>query len=602
MRLIFEGDNVPVVDTERTLFEGGGGVTLPTVTYSTREQSAPTFQGSVASDPGMLDDTVSRVNSIFRGETNITELSQITDNAGLFLAGEFRSGNGLEPGAGFTGGRFGWPGFSYGGTTYFLAGLTNDVLQVGLSLQDGKVYAGAGAVIIDVNGIAIHEVAGDVNGQVLFYNDALPNNFGGLTMWNELFMRLYYYDAATGQTSAVRVDKDNISAHVNSRFRVVDEPTGKVTATLDTDSGSEGLVVYDVSDGTTNVAEILKPYWAMKAVTSTPAYVDGYGRLYLYDSGTTTSLRLRIKDGAIEKQFTLGSSDGIIEATDYIHINAAAGSDTNLRFRENNVTQAKVWFDAANDNLSLENEVSGGDVLVVLDGASPTTENFLVWDRTVGKAIFSVPNDFGWLAASQTWAYASASTFTVGGNLTGIYQKGTKLRWVQSGNTKYGVVASSSYDGGNNVTTVTIFVNNDYTIANALISANFYSYIENPQGFPDWFNWTPTYTCSGSMTYGTVTTDQAFYKVVGKEVVFAIFATGTTGGTASTTIFASPPLATTAAAQIPANGATRDATSGAIVLAKGSISTSGIAIQKSDGTNYGLGTGRVFDVAGNYPF
>lgn len=92
----------------------------------------------------------------------------------------------------------------------------------------------------------------------------------------------------------------------------------------------------------------------------------------------------------------------------------------------------------------------------------------------------------GWVATSVTWTYASASTFTVAGDVTATYQKGTFLRWKQGGGWKYGVVASSAYAAPN--TTVTTFVNNDYTVANAAITDPWYSYAANPQGFPQWFN------------------------------------------------------------------------------------------------------------------
>jgi hypothetical protein len=80
-------------------------------------------------------------------------LSDISAIMGTVVAGEFRSGNFKTPGDGFTGGRFGWPGFTYGGTEYFLAGVLNDVLQVGLALADGTIKAGAGDVTIDSDGI-----------------------------------------------------------------------------------------------------------------------------------------------------------------------------------------------------------------------------------------------------------------------------------------------------------------------------------------------------------------------------------------------------------------------------------------------------------------
>lgn len=102
-----------------------------------------------------------------------------------------------------------------------------------------------------------------------------------------------------------------------------------------------------------------------------------------------------------------------------------------------------------------------------------------------------IANYDGWISAGETWTYASASTFTVSGDVTAKYPKGTRLMFTQT-TVKYGVVASNSYSAPN--TTVTIIVNTDYTLANAAISANFYSYDINPQGYPGWFNWTPTLT------------------------------------------------------------------------------------------------------------
>lgn len=82
-------------------------------------------------------------------------LADISRRLGLIQAGEFRAGNGKEPGSGFTGGRYGYPGFLYGSETYFLAGVEDDVLQVGLSITDGKIYAGQGTVQIFTGGITI---------------------------------------------------------------------------------------------------------------------------------------------------------------------------------------------------------------------------------------------------------------------------------------------------------------------------------------------------------------------------------------------------------------------------------------------------------------
>lgn len=68
-------------------------------------------------------------------------LSDIDTRLGLVQSGEFRSGNGQIPGDGFTGGRFGYPGFLYNDELWMLAGVENDVLKVGINLEDGKLYA-----------------------------------------------------------------------------------------------------------------------------------------------------------------------------------------------------------------------------------------------------------------------------------------------------------------------------------------------------------------------------------------------------------------------------------------------------------------------------
>lgn len=90
----------------------------------------------------------------------VAGLSDITERLGLIQAGEFRSGNGKEPGTGFTGGRYGYPGFSYTSNygiedTYFLVGVDNDALQVGLSLTRGTLIFGEGNGFLDSSGLYI---------------------------------------------------------------------------------------------------------------------------------------------------------------------------------------------------------------------------------------------------------------------------------------------------------------------------------------------------------------------------------------------------------------------------------------------------------------
>lgn len=118
---------------------------------------------------------------------------------------------------------------------------------------------------------------------------------------------------------------------------------------------------------------------------------------------------------------------------------------------------------------------------------------FIDYPQTTSNIVITPDSDYmvskGWIKTSDTWTYASASTFTISGDKTSIYTLGTRIRWTQT-SIKYGIVLSSSYSDPN--TTVTIVVNTDYTIANAVISDNYYSYQDHPFGYPDWFNYTPT--------------------------------------------------------------------------------------------------------------
>lgn len=82
----------------------------------------------------------------------VNGLSDMSERLGLVQAGEFRVGNGKEPGYGFSGVRMGYPPFSYLSQTWNLAGVHNDILQFGLDATQGKAYFAAGTAILDFAG------------------------------------------------------------------------------------------------------------------------------------------------------------------------------------------------------------------------------------------------------------------------------------------------------------------------------------------------------------------------------------------------------------------------------------------------------------------
>lgn len=120
----------------------------------------------------------------------------------------------------------------------------------------------------------------------------------------------------------------------------------------------------------------------------------------------------------------------------------------------------------------------------------------------------------GWTPAIDTLTYASATTITISGvDRTDIYTPGTKLKYYQStGEWKFAYVVGSTYSTD---TTITISESDDYTLENEAILTPYYSYIDNPQGFPHWFNYTPTWT---NLTVGNATVNLGRFKINGREV------------------------------------------------------------------------------------
>lgn len=140
--------------------------------------------------------------------------------------------------------------------------------------------------------------------------------------------------------------------------------------------------------------------------------------------------------------------------------------------------------------------------------------------------------------------------------------------------------------GGEIVQDVEAFVQYDGTYMNLL----------NHGG--GWASWTPTYGAGGSMTYTSVTTNVGVYQRHGSRVDFMLSATGTTGGTASTSLTFTAPVAASGeqgslTCFINENGSFYGGT------AVFSSSTT-VAVRKYDTSNFSLGVSRSVVVSGHY--
>lgn len=109
---------------------------------------------------GTLEDRIHRLEvlleSMQKRTIDVNSLDDISNDLGVQMSGEFRSGNDVEPGDGFSGLRMGYPGFDYGGVIYNLVGILEDTLQFGLRVEDGAGLFAGGRGVIDQSGINLN--------------------------------------------------------------------------------------------------------------------------------------------------------------------------------------------------------------------------------------------------------------------------------------------------------------------------------------------------------------------------------------------------------------------------------------------------------------
>lgn len=139
------------------------------------------------------------------------------------------------------------------------------------------------------------------------------------------------------------------------------------------------------------------------------------------------------------------------------------------------------------------------DEVPIHDKSAGTTKKIALSDLTGYPTL-------GWVAAGQTWTYASwdatnhTAVITVPTDATTKYSLRYKIQITQAtGGTKYGVVTAVS------ATTLTVFFNTDYTFTNETISSPMYSPERTPFGFPssDLSKWTVTATSSSAAALPT---------------------------------------------------------------------------------------------------
>ena len=170
--------------------------------------------------------------------------------------------------------------------------------------------------------------------------------------------------------------------------------------------------------------------------------------------------------------------------------------------------------------------------LLIHSNQDGTIKNLAVTTGTLDANLAS-----GWQVGSGTWTYASASTFTVPAADAASMSVGTKL-WLTQTTSKYWYVAGVSG------TTITIAPSTVYTLANAVITAPFFSNAATPVGFPAWIPYVPTVTVTAGTAPTYTGTSTGKYRITNRGVdlqfTFQNAAGGTAGAGAGTLHFSLP--------------------------------------------------------------
>lgn len=152
----------------------------------------------------------------------------------------------------------------------------------------------------------------------------------------------------------------------------------------------------------------------------------------------------------------------------------------------------------------------------------------------VTTAVAAGPGADGW-TPGEAWTFVSTSTFSVASDVTLKYSKGNLIKLTQTTVKYFYVIGVGAFSAGTTIITVT--GGSDYALANAAITLPFFSNGVEANGFPQWFNWIPSYT--GFSVNPTPVFNR--FCIVGHQITCVIRQVGTGTGS-GTTFFISLPV------------------------------------------------------------
>ena len=373
----------------------------------------------------------------------------------------------------------------------------------------GKAVFGGGHVEIDSGGIAIQ--TGQATTNLITWEDIANSD---ATAYGKIYT--YHIGTTPNKYGVMIVNAGEESGGSGIPLLWLQATDGSLTGNLQL-LGSEGIAYTAQSAADNNVVNMVDLERTLSGNSA-----DGFGfqlRFILDDDSSTKQTA-----GLIQTKWS-DVSEGMARMDIFC-------PDANTSFLALDMLTSATWELAINDSsrdMNFRVESDGDDNMLFVDGGANkvtigggTTARTAVALQIYGNITATELN--GWNESGETWTYASATTFTVSGDRTPKFYTGLKLRLTQT-TAKFFYVVSSNFDDPG--TTITITGGGDYTLANAAITAPYYSQ-GHPRFFPDWFNWTPVFDGFASDPVGVHK-----FRVVGNacEVVVRHSTNGTSNAT-----------------------------------------------------------------------
>lgn len=212
-----------------------------------------------------------------------------------------------------------------------------------------------------------------------------------------------------------------------------------------------------------------------------------------------------------------------------------------------NAILAVVNGELHDDNVAADAAIASSKIVLDVDGTLTANSDTVISSqkatKTYADAIWTTLNRLtgsdltvpGWVNATETWVYVSASSFkVVGADVRTRYPVGTKLSCTDATTTKYFYVAvTPTYAAGD--TTITITDGAVYSLSGGAITNPRYSYMSTPYGFTGLVQ----LAASVNSGWSVLTADTHAFSIANRKVTwyYAISGTSNATGASITTPF-----------------------------------------------------------------